>query len=979
MSPLRGIANSPVIQELLVMVFSRISSPGRTRQGLTLPGALSRTRLSRFGAALPRLAGKAWTGIIPVLTCVLFQHTAYAAPPSIQTGNLGANQMTLQLISDTTGTGYFTLLAGSGATCGSATQTAAGQDSTSTIAVHGSLPLTAGTASNYTVRNLMPGTTYTVCFTPDGTTTPVSQDVATTAAPTFGPAAWTVVGTPDFSSGLIDDPSLAFSPDGTPYLAFRDSVNGSKAMVMEYNGSAWVPVGNADFSAGEAYNITFAFSPTGVPYVAYSDASVGDGATVMEYTGTAWATVGSVGFSPGSTNDLSLAFSPDGTPYVAFGDGSSGYKTTVMRYDGTSWVTVGSEGFSAGAVGWISLAFSPNGTPYVAYGDESNSYKTTAMRYDGSAWVAVGNTSFSADEADYVTLAFSPDGTPYVAYEDYGNSQKATVMQYNGTSWVAVGGPGFSPNEADYVTLAISPVGTPYVAYTDPTNSSVAVMQYSAGSWNSVASPDFPSYIGYVPSLAVSPGGIPYVAFQDPYNSYKATVIRLFNVPTATTGSASATTSSSVTLNGAANDNGTATTLSFEYGTSTSYGTTASATTPPGGAIAAGTGSTAASVDLTGLIPNTTYHFRLNATAGGITVNGSDATFTTDLATPIVTTWPTASPIVYGQTLASSTLTGGTASVPGIFSWTNSSIAPDAGTASQPVTFTPTDTTDYNTVSSTASVTVHMAVPTPSVSSATITYGAASTMLTASVVYGGAAPPTGAATFKVDSNAAVTAICTGSVSPLTCTASYPTGALTAGTHTITFVQAADANYAAASATAALAVTAPSDFTFVSSGTTNQTVTPGSTASFTFAIAPQGQLYPAAVAFTVAGLPPGATYTLAPSSIAQTGGPQAVALAVQTRSPMSKNHLPSTPFRNEAETALALALLPCCIHRRIRKRLRSHLTILLLAVSSLCIMTGLTGCGSGNGFLELQPQSYSISVTATSGSVQHAQTVVLNVQ
>ena len=70
----------------------------------------------------------------------------------------------------------------------------------------------------------------------------------------------------------------------------------------------------------------------------------------------------------------------------------------------------------------------------------------------------------------------------------------------------------------------------------------------------------------------------------------------------------------------------------------------------------------------------------------------------TTKTTPTVTTWPTASALTYGQTLASSTLTGGSASVSGSFSWTSSTTAPGAGTPSEGVTFTPADTADYNTV-----------------------------------------------------------------------------------------------------------------------------------------------------------------------------------------------------------------------------------------------------------------------------------------
>jgi len=75
--------------------------------------------------------------------------------------------------------------------------------------------------------------------------------------------------------------------------------------------------------------------------------------------------------------------------------------------------------------------------------------------------------------------------------------------------------------------------------------------------------------------------------------------------------------------------------------------------------------------------------------------------------TPIVAVWPTASAIVYGQTLADSTLTGGSASVGGTFAFNSPGTAPSAGTHAEAVTFTPVDTVDYNTVAGTVSVTVY--------------------------------------------------------------------------------------------------------------------------------------------------------------------------------------------------------------------------------------------------------------------------------
>ena len=80
-------------------------------------------------------------------------------------------------------------------------------------------------------------------------------------------------------------------------------------------------------------------------------------------------------------------------------------------------------------------------------------------------------------------------------------------------------------------------------------------------------------------------------------------------------------------------------------------------------------------------------------------------------ATPTVNTWPIASAITYGQSLANSTLSGGSASVAGTFAWTTSSSTPTAGAASQGVTFTPADVDNYATVAGSVNVVVIAAAP----------------------------------------------------------------------------------------------------------------------------------------------------------------------------------------------------------------------------------------------------------------------------
>ena len=93
------------------------------------------------------------------------------------------------------------------------------------------------------------------------------------------------------------------------------------------------------------------------------------------------------------------------------------------------------------------------------------------------------------------------------------------------------------------------------------------------------------------------------------------------------------------------------------------------------------------------------------------------------IATPTFTTAPTATPITYGQTLASSTLTGGVASVSGTFAFTTPSTAPAAGTALQSFTFTPTDTTDYTNATGVVSLVVMPANLTITASNATKAFG----------------------------------------------------------------------------------------------------------------------------------------------------------------------------------------------------------------------------------------------------------------
>ena len=100
------------------------------------------------------------------------------------------------------------------------------------------------------------------------------------------------------------------------------------------------------------------------------------------------------------------------------------------------------------------------------------------------------------------------------------------------------------------------------------------------------------------------------------------------SAPTVVTGAASGISETVATVSGTLNPNGSSTSYHFDYGTSTAYGSSTSSQD-------AGSGSSTETVtaQLSGLTPDTTYHYRLVAANSGGAATGADATFTTAGAT----------------------------------------------------------------------------------------------------------------------------------------------------------------------------------------------------------------------------------------------------------------------------------------------------------------------------------------------------------
>ncbi|MDZ7399744.1 MAG: BACON domain-containing carbohydrate-binding protein [candidate division KSB1 bacterium] len=153
--------------------------------------------------------------------------------------------------------------------------------------------------------------------------------------------------------------------------------------------------------------------------------------------------------------------------------------------------------------------------------------------------------------------------------------------------------------------------------------------------------------------------------------------------PTVTTNAASNVTANSAQLNGTVNPNGLTTTVKFQYGTTTSYGSEITASP----SSVSGTSSASVSAQLSGLLPNTTYHYRVVATNSVGTSYGEDQSFTT-LASSYLTVSPTS------ITLDSSPNSQGSFSITSNVNWNASDnaswldVSPVSGSGNGTVTIT---------------------------------------------------------------------------------------------------------------------------------------------------------------------------------------------------------------------------------------------------------------------------------------------------
>ncbi|WP_419889376.1 S-layer homology domain-containing protein [Paenibacillus xylanexedens] len=315
---------------------------------------------------------------------------------------------------------------------------------------------------------------------------------------------WENIGPVGFTTNNASGLSpIVFDAAGILHLAYTDSTN-RKATVMKFSDAQWKSVGNSLFTAGEASYPSLAFSPDNIPYLAFQDGANSFKATVMKFNGTQWEIVGNPGFSSGTLNSMSLAFDPQGIPYTAFknlpSNGMMMQQGVMMKLDGAQWTVVGGEPYFTGSINESSLAFGPNGMPYVAYADATKSNKLTiktlstehSVTYNANGattgMVPVDNLKYEQDAT--VTVL---DNTGELEKEDHQFIGWNTAADGSGTSYSAADT--FSMNDGDVTLYAQwQPL---YVNISFESNGGTEIDNQKVNYNSSAVNPDAPEKAGY--------------------------------------------------------------------------------------------------------------------------------------------------------------------------------------------------------------------------------------------------------------------------------------------------------------------------------------------------------------------------------------------------------------------------------------------------------------------------------------------------
>ncbi|MCW3791083.1 S-layer homology domain-containing protein [Paenibacillus sp. LS1] len=229
---------------------------------------------------------------------------------------------------------------------------------------------------------------------------------------------WEVVGNAGFSSGTLNSMSLAFDQQGVPYTAFKNLVNFSmdpQGVMMKLDGAQWTVVGGKPYSAGQINESSLAFGPNGMPYVAYADNTKGNKMTVMTLSTEHSVTYNANGATTGSVPVDSQKYEKDTTVTVL--DNSGVLEKEDYQFTGWNTSADGS-GTSYSAAD----TFSMNDSDVTLYAQWQPLYVNISFESNGG-------TEIDNQKVDYNSSAVNPDAPEKAGYTFSGWYQDSQLQQ----------------------------------------------------------------------------------------------------------------------------------------------------------------------------------------------------------------------------------------------------------------------------------------------------------------------------------------------------------------------------------------------------------------------------------------------------------------------------------------------------------------------------------------------------------------------
>jgi phosphodiesterase/alkaline phosphatase D-like protein len=330
--------------------------------------------------------------------------------------------------------------------------------------------------------------------------------------------------------------------------------------------------------------------------------------------------------------------------YVADTGNNRVLKFTSSGGDPADFTSVAPTVFATGAA--VSVAVDPNTGNVFVGGDDGAGYHVKGYDSSGTQFTDFGLGTFANSFAGLFAgwngdqVAVDPaDGHVYVADIDF-SVPRTRIWEY---------APVIAPSAASALATAIGQASAQLNAQVDPNGDTVTDCHFEYGlteSYGQLAPCGEDPGFGEDP-VAVS-AGVSDLAANTTYHylvvatnaagTVKSTdeeFTTLIEKAAVSTGGSSGVSSAQATISGSVDPKGNpVSACRFEYGSTLSYGTQVPCPTDPG----SGSGAVSESIALSGLAPNTTYHYRLVAENGGGLTEGADASFATLPEAPLAQT-----------------------------------------------------------------------------------------------------------------------------------------------------------------------------------------------------------------------------------------------------------------------------------------------------------------------------------------------------